>query len=185
MRGPFARYVFWAVVLAGGLLIVALAGLSFWWSAHDYFDYNAVGTVDSVVYCKAYDKTEWASESIGRISVSFQLLGDNVTYEDEIFTPEICSLYSCCRSLVGKQVYFKVKAESDGNYTAVDLSYGKVQDSVRWTALGILLLTLTGVCAACVLIGATNKTVQEKPADKVELLENGEARDTDKLDEVD
>lgn len=173
------------MVLASGLLIVAAAGLSFWWADHDYFDYNAVGTVNSVVYCKAYDKTEWASESIGRISVSFQLLGENVTYENEIFTPEICSLYSCCRSLVGKQVYFKVKAASDGNYTAFDLSYDKVQGSARWTALGIVLLIFVGACVGFILVGLTSKTPQEKPADKVELLENGEARDTDKLDEVD
>lgn len=178
-------YVCRTAALVSGALLVSLAGFLFWWSEHDYFDYNAIGTVNSVEYCKTYDKTEWASESIGRISVSFQLLGENVTYENEIFTPAICSLHSCCKSMVGKTVYFQVEASGDGNYTAVDLSSGKVQDSGRWIASGILVLIVAAACVGCLLISLTNGSTQGKPVDEVELLDESKDPTDAKLEEVD
>jgi hypothetical protein len=179
------EYVCRALLVASVVLLASLASFLFWWSEHDYFDYNAIGTVSSVEYCKTYDKTEWASESIGRISVVFQLLGDNVTYENEIFTPAICSLHSCCKSLVGKQVYFQVKASEDGNYTAVDLSSGEVQNSGRWVASGVLLLVFSAACVGCLIISLADGSVQRKPVDEVELLEDTKDSTTAKLDEVD
>lgn len=176
--------IFRAMIVTCGLSLVSLACFLFWWSKNDYFEYNAIGTVNSVEYCKTYDKTEWASESIGRISVSFQLLDDNTTYENEIFTPSICSLHSCCKSLVGKTVYFQVDY-SAGNYTVIDLSYGEVQDGERWAASGIMLLTLTAVLVYCFSVSLSKDSTPVKPIDEVELLEESKTLDTSKLSEVD
>jgi len=184
MQKRLGSILFHSVASLCMLGFLVLAFLSFWWSAYGYFDYNATGTVLSVDYCRYYAQTTWNKESIGMISVRFQPLGENTSYETDIITPDICTLNSCCKELIGFPVYFKIEySTASGNYSVVDLSYNKVQDAPRWISLGVFCIGIAGMILIIVLRGCScgKESTPGKSIDEIELIGNKSS----KLEEVD